>query len=108
MTARPTPRRRELAGGPRRPGPGCAPPPRGELRPERGGAHGRRWRPGPRSSSTLDGDGQNDPAFIPRLVAALEGGPQRGLAAGQRVGRKDEPVQEPAVARSPTACAAAS
>lgn len=39
---------------------------------------------------TLDGDGQNDPAFIPRLVEALEaGGAGAGLAAGQRVGRKD-------------------
>lgn len=39
---------------------------------------------------TLDGDGQNDPAFIPDLVAALEaGGPGIGLAAGQRVGRQD-------------------
>lgn len=39
---------------------------------------------------TLDGDGQNDPAFIPGLVSALEaGGPATGLAAGQRVGRKD-------------------
>jgi glycosyltransferase involved in cell wall biosynthesis len=39
---------------------------------------------------TLDGDGQNDPAFIPRLVEALEAaGPGTGLAAGQRVGRKD-------------------
>jgi len=38
---------------------------------------------------TLDGDGQNDPAFIPSLLAALEqGGPQIGLIAGQRVGRK--------------------
>lgn len=39
---------------------------------------------------TLDGDGQNDPAFIPSLVWKLaEGGPQVGMAAGQRVGRKD-------------------
>ncbi len=39
---------------------------------------------------TLDGDGQNDPAFIPTLVAALtSGGERTGLAAGQRVGRKD-------------------
>jgi len=39
---------------------------------------------------TIDGDGQNDPAYIPALVAALDaGGPQTGLAAGQRVGRKD-------------------
>jgi dolichol-phosphate mannosyltransferase len=38
---------------------------------------------------TLDGDGQNDPAFIPALVRALErGGPGVGLIAGQRVGRK--------------------
>lgn len=39
--------------------------------------------------ATLDGDGQNDPAFIPTLVNALEvGGPRLGLVAGQRVGRK--------------------
>jgi glycosyltransferase involved in cell wall biosynthesis len=38
---------------------------------------------------TLDGDGQNDPAFIPALVAALAaGGARTGLIAGQRVGRK--------------------
>jgi len=38
---------------------------------------------------TLDGDGQNDPAYIPALLAALElGGPALGLVAGQRVGRK--------------------
>jgi glycosyltransferase involved in cell wall biosynthesis len=38
---------------------------------------------------TIDGDGQNDPAFIPALVAALEAGaPGVGLVAGQRVGRK--------------------
>ena len=39
---------------------------------------------------TLDGDGQNDPAFIPALVARLaEAGPTCGLVQGQRVGRKD-------------------
>jgi dolichol-phosphate mannosyltransferase len=39
---------------------------------------------------TLDGDGQNDPAFVPRLIEALQSGAQRiGLIAGQRVGRKD-------------------
>jgi dolichol-phosphate mannosyltransferase len=39
---------------------------------------------------TLDGDGQNDPAYIPALVAAMaEGGPAVGLVAGQRLGRKD-------------------
>jgi dolichol-phosphate mannosyltransferase len=38
---------------------------------------------------TLDGDGQNDPAFIPALLTALEAGaPHIGLIAGQRVGRK--------------------
>ena len=38
---------------------------------------------------TLDGDGQNDPAFIPALVRTLEQGmPRMGLVAGQRVGRK--------------------
>ena len=39
---------------------------------------------------TLDGDGQNDPAFIPALISALEtGGARCGLVAGQRLGRKD-------------------
>jgi dolichol-phosphate mannosyltransferase len=38
---------------------------------------------------TLDGDGQNDPAFIPAMLRALEvGAPRIGLIAGQRVGRK--------------------
>ena len=40
--------------------------------------------------ATLDGDGQNNPAFLPDLIAAIEKGAGRvGLAAGQRVGRKD-------------------
>ena len=40
--------------------------------------------------ATLDGDGQNNPAFLPDLIAAIEDGGERvGLAAGQRVGRKD-------------------
>jgi dolichol-phosphate mannosyltransferase len=40
--------------------------------------------------ATLDGDGQNNPAFLPDLVLAIEkGGGRVGLAAGQRVGRKD-------------------
>ena len=39
---------------------------------------------------TLDGDGQNDPAFIPALIAAFAaGGARCGLIAGQRLGRKD-------------------
>lgn len=38
---------------------------------------------------TLDGDGQNDPAFVPALLRALEAGaPGVGLIAGQRVGRQ--------------------
>ena len=40
--------------------------------------------------ATLDGDGQNNPAFLPDLITAIEnGGGRIGLAAGQRVGRKD-------------------
>ena len=39
--------------------------------------------------ATLDGDGQNDPAFLPKLIEALQAGqPRVGLIAGQRVGRK--------------------
>jgi dolichol-phosphate mannosyltransferase len=38
---------------------------------------------------TLDGDGQNDPAFLPQMIDVLErGAPRIGLVAGQRVGRK--------------------
>ena len=38
---------------------------------------------------TLDGDGQNDPKFLPAMIRALErGAPRVGLIAGQRVGRK--------------------
>ena len=39
--------------------------------------------------ATLDGDGQNNPVFLPDLIAAVENGSKVGLAAGQRVGRKD-------------------
>jgi dolichol-phosphate mannosyltransferase len=39
--------------------------------------------------ATLDGDGQNDPVFIPRLAEALGASDRIGLAAGQRTGRKD-------------------
>src|SRR5947207_3074260 len=39
--------------------------------------------------ATLDGDGQNDPSFIPALLHAFEhGGANIGLVAGQRVGRR--------------------
>ncbi|KQT82200.1 glycosyltransferase family 2 protein [Aurantimonas sp. Leaf443] len=44
---------------------------------------------------TIDGDGQNDPTFIPALVAALEAaGPETGLAAGQRTGRTDTALKQ--------------
>jgi dolichol-phosphate mannosyltransferase len=40
--------------------------------------------------ATLDGDGQNNPAFLPDLINAVTSGNGHvGLAAGQRVGRKD-------------------
>lgn len=38
---------------------------------------------------TLDGDGQNDPADIPKLLAALRAEPHVGLVSGVRVKRKD-------------------
>jgi dolichol-phosphate mannosyltransferase len=40
--------------------------------------------------ATMDGDGQNDPAFIPLLLDALKaGGAKVGLVAGQRTKRRD-------------------
>lgn len=40
--------------------------------------------------ATLDGDGQNDPSFLPAMLVQLEtAGPAAGLVQGQRVGRKD-------------------
>lgn len=39
--------------------------------------------------ATLDGDGQNDPAFIPAMVAQLAGNETLGLIAGQRLKRRD-------------------
>ena len=39
---------------------------------------------------TVDGDGQNDPVYIPPLVKALrDGGAETGLAAGERQNRTD-------------------
>jgi len=38
--------------------------------------------------ATIDGDGQNDPSFLPALVAPLLTRSEVGLVAGQRVGRK--------------------
>jgi dolichol-phosphate mannosyltransferase len=41
---------------------------------------------------TIDGDGQNPPAEIPKLVTPLlAGDPRLGLVAGQRTGRRDSP-----------------
>ena len=49
--------------------------------------------------ATLDGDGQNDPAYLPALIAALEAGaPRLGLIAGQRVGAQEHRLQALAVA----------
>ncbi|MGE4372938.1 MAG: glycosyltransferase [Xanthobacter sp.] len=38
----------------------------------------------------LDGDGQNNPAYLPEMVRAMDGGgPSVGLVQGERQGRKD-------------------
>ncbi|MDN2566588.1 glycosyltransferase family 2 protein [Aquibium sp. A9E412] len=43
---------------------------------------------------TMDGDGQNDPAYLPRLADALEAaGPGTALVAGQRLKRTDTPLK---------------
>lgn len=40
--------------------------------------------------ATLDGDGQNDPSFLPQMLETLQkAGLEAGLVQGQRVGRKD-------------------
>jgi dolichol-phosphate mannosyltransferase len=38
--------------------------------------------------ATIDGDGQNDPSFLPALIEPLLKRPEVGLVAGQRIGRK--------------------
>jgi glycosyltransferase involved in cell wall biosynthesis len=44
---------------------------------------------------TMDGDGQNNPAYLPKLVDALiAGGPACGLAAGQRLRRTDTKLKQ--------------
>ena len=66
-----------------------------QLRHEKSSGQSAAVRSGVRAArgaivATLDGDGQNNPAFLPDLIAAIEnGGGRIGLAAGQRVGRKD-------------------
>ncbi len=45
--------------------------------------------------ATIDGDGQNNPAYIPELVdALLAAGPSTGIACGQRVKRKDSTLKQ--------------
>jgi len=44
---------------------------------------------------TIDGDGQNDPAYLPKLADALtEAGPQCGIACGQRLRRTDSTAKQ--------------
>jgi glycosyltransferase involved in cell wall biosynthesis len=45
--------------------------------------------------ATMDGDGQNDPAYIPELVEALAAaGDRTGIVAGQRVRRTDTRLKQ--------------
>ena len=65
-----------------------------QLRHAKSGGQSAAVRSGVRAArgaivATLDGDGQNNPAVLPDLIAAVEKGARVGLAAGQRVGRKD-------------------
>jgi dolichol-phosphate mannosyltransferase len=66
-----------------------------QIRHERSSGQSAAVRTGVRAArglivATLDGDGQNNPEFLPELIVAIEKGEGRiGLAAGQRVGRKD-------------------
>src|ERR1700759_4730989 len=66
-----------------------------QMRHATSGGQSAAVRPGVRAArgdivATVAGDGQNNPAFLPALISAVESGGERtGLAAGQRVGRKD-------------------
>ena len=45
--------------------------------------------------ATIDGDGQNNPVYIPLLIDALKnGGPKAGIAAGQRLKRTDTKLKQ--------------
>jgi dolichol-phosphate mannosyltransferase len=45
--------------------------------------------------ATIDGDGQNNPAYIPALVDALKNaGARAGIAAGQRLKRTDTKIKQ--------------
>ena len=64
-----------------------------QIRHERSAGQSASVRTGVRAAqapiiATLDGDGENNPAYIPALYAALMASPENGIAAGQRVGRK--------------------
>jgi glycosyltransferase involved in cell wall biosynthesis len=46
---------------------------------------------------TIDGDGQNDPSYIPAMIAKLKaGGPALGIVAGQRQKRTDSGLKRAA------------
>src|ERR1700736_3626532 len=62
-----------------------------EIRHAKSGGQSAAVRSGVRAArgaivATLDGDGQNNPAFLPDLISTIEGGGRIGLVAGQRVG----------------------
>jgi dolichol-phosphate mannosyltransferase len=63
------------------------------FRHDRSGGQSASVRTGVRAArativATLDGDGENNPAYIPELYRALMESPDIGIAAGQRTGRK--------------------
>ena len=64
-----------------------------QIRHERSGGQSASVRTGVRAArapvvATLDGDGENNPAYLPELYRALMASPDNGIAAGQRLGRK--------------------
>ncbi|HVP83327.1 MAG TPA: glycosyltransferase family 2 protein [Rhizomicrobium sp.] len=64
------------------------------IRHGRNSGQSRAIRTGVRAASgtviaTLDGDGQNDPADLPKLVAALRADDRLGMVSGVRAKRKD-------------------
>ncbi|MFA6153814.1 glycosyltransferase family 2 protein [Mesorhizobium sp.] len=53
------------------------------------------WAARGRIVATIDGDGQNDPQYIPVLIDALvRAGPDFGAAQGQRLKRRDSKVKQ--------------
>ena len=65
-----------------------------QLRHETSGGQSAAIRSGVRAArgtyiTTLDGDGQNNPAFIPAMITILQSDAAIGIVQGQRVGRKD-------------------